>query len=217
MTQATAHATTLPPADVLAENPMAGLGTPASHAIHGERALGFWLYLMSDAVIFAILFANYLVLSGGTAGGPGPHQVLELGRAAQETALLLTSSLTFGLMSISALSGRRAPALMWLAFTFLLGGAFLVLEFQEFRGLIAAGAGPDRSGFLSGFFALVGTHGLHVTTGMIMLLVLGVQIATRGLTEPVLSRLYRVGLFWHFLDIIWIAIFSVVYLPGALK
>ena len=87
MTQATAHATTLPPADVLAENPMAGLGTPASHAMHGERALGFWLYLMSDAVIFAILFANYLVLSGGTAGGPGPHQVLELGRAAQETAL----------------------------------------------------------------------------------------------------------------------------------
>jgi cytochrome o ubiquinol oxidase subunit 3 len=156
------------------------------------------------------------VLLHGVADGPGPQQAFSLGRAAQETALLLVSSLTFGLLSISALSGRKGMALFWLAVTFALGAAFLVLELQEFKELIDKGWGPQRSGFLSGFFALVGTHGLHVTTGLIMLLVMAAQLMIKGITEPVLSRLYRVGLFWHFLDIIWVAVFSVVYLPGAL-
>lgn len=200
-----------------AEHPMAHVGTPHSHAMHAERSLGFWFYLMSDAVVFAILFANYIVLLPGIADGPKPQDVFELGRASAETGLLLLSSLTFGLLSISALAGRRSAALFWLCVTFLLGAGFLVLEFQEFSELIAKGAGPQRSGFLSGFFALVGTHGFHVTTGLVMLAMMGIQISTKGLTEPVLSRLYRVGLFWHFLDIIWVGVFSVVYLPGALK
>lgn len=217
MSDAALHGHTAHSPETLTEHPMAALGTPRSNALHGERALGFWFYLMSDAVIFGILFATYVVLLRGVADGPGPREVLEIGRAAQETALLLLSSLTFGLLSISALSGKREQALLWLAVTFLLGACFLYLELQEFRELIEKGAGPSRSGFLSGFFGLVGTHGLHVAIGMVMLLVMGVQLILRGITEPVLSRLYRVGLFWHFLDIIWIAIFSVVYLPGVLK
>ena len=192
-------------------------GDAHSNAIHSERALGFWLYLMSDAIIFALLFANFAVLLPGVGHGPHPYQVLELGRAAQETAFLLLSSLTFGLASINALSAKKQQALVWLAVTFVLGACFLYLELNEFRSLIADGAGPQVSGFLSGFFGLVGTHGLHVTAGMIMIVVMIVQIWTKGITEPVLSRLYRVGLFWHFLDIIWIAIFTFVYLPGVMK
>lgn len=203
-------------AEVLSENPMAGLGTSQSNARFAERSLGFWFYLMSDAVLFAVLFMNYIVLLPGIADGPKPNEVFELGRVAQETAILLLSSLTFGLLSISALSGRKSQALFWLGVTFVLGAAFLILELQEFRELIAKGAGPDRSGFMSGFFALVGTHGLHVTIGLAMLLAMAVQLVRKGITEPVLSRLYRVGLFWHFLDIIWVGVFSVVYLPGAL-
>lgn len=193
------------------------LGTKKSNAIHGERALGFWFYLMSDAVIFGILFANYAVLVRGVGNGPAPHEVFELGRAAQETAILLVSSFTFGMTSICALSGQKTRALIFLIATFVLGAAFLALEVNEFATLVAEGHGPAVSGFLTGFFVLVGTHGAHVTAGMLMLAVLGYQFMTKGLTEPVLSRLYRVGLFWHFLDIIWVGIFSFVYLPGVLK
>ncbi|MFV0295177.1 MAG: cytochrome o ubiquinol oxidase subunit III [Hyphomicrobiaceae bacterium] len=196
---------------------MAALGNPHSHAIHVERSLGFWFYLMSDAVLFAVLFANYAVQLHGTADGPKPYEIFELRNAAIETGLLLVSSLTFGLLSLNALSGLKDRAMLWLGVTFVLGAGFLFLEYREFSGLIAQGAGPQKSGFLSAFFALVGTHGLHVTTGLVMLIVLAVQMSTKGLTEPVLSRLYRVGLFWHFLDIIWVGVFSFVYLPGVLK
>ncbi len=199
------------------EHPMSHLGTPASHAIHRERALGFWFYLMSDSIIFAILFANYGVLLFGVADGPKPHEVLELSRAGWETAMLLLSSLTFGMASVNALSNNAGRAQLFLFLTACLGTAFLFMEMQEFQHLIAEGDGPSRSGFMSGFFCLVGTHGLHVFFGMIMVIVMIIQISVKGLSEPVLSRLYRVGLFWHFLDIIWIAIFSFVYIPGALQ
>lgn len=211
------HSKSITDPELLRENPMAGVGTEVSHLIHRERAFGFWLYLMSDAIIFSLLFANYWVLLSGVANGPGPNEVFELGRAAQETALLLISSLTFGIASISALSGDRGKAVLFLFVTFCLGGGFLALEFLEFSELIARGAGPQTSGFLSGFFVLVGTHGLHVSVGMIMLVVMMIQLNTKGLSEPVLSRLYRVGLFWHFLDIVWIGIFSFVYLPGVMQ
>jgi cytochrome o ubiquinol oxidase subunit 3 len=201
----------------VAENPMAGLGTATSHRVHSERALGFWVYLMSDAIIFAVLFSNYGVLTFGVADGPTAHELFSLSRAAQETALLLLSSLTFGLVSYSALSGQKGRAMFWLIVTMVLGAGFLALELSEFREMFARGAGPQASGFLSGFFALVGTHGLHVAVGMIMMAVMGVQFVVKGLTEPVLSRLYRVGLFWHFLDLVWIGIFSFVYLPGVLS
>lgn len=183
---------------------------------HEQRALGFWLYLMGDAVIFALLFATYAIMIPGTAGGPTGKQLFDLNNAAIETALLLVSSMTFGFASLQVKAGNRGAVLGWLAVTFLLGAGFVFLEIREFAGLIAQGAGPDRSGYLSAFFTLVGTHGAHVTMGLLWILVLSAQVMTKGLTLPVASRLYRLGLFWHFLDIAWVGIFSIVYLPGLL-
>jgi cytochrome o ubiquinol oxidase subunit 3 len=181
-----------------------------------EKALGFWIYLMSDAIIFALLFATYVVMLNGTAGGPAGRDLFDLPRTFVETMLLLFSSATFGFAAVAAAARRATLAILMLALTFLLGAGFVVLEVFEFRGMIAAGAGPDRSGFLSAFFALVGTHGLHVSAGLVGILVIIGQIMVKGLTRPVWSRLYRLGLFWHFLDIVWVGIFSIVYLPGVL-
>jgi cytochrome o ubiquinol oxidase subunit 3 len=181
-----------------------------------EKAFGFWLYLMSDAIIFALLFSTYLVLVGNTAGGPTGHELFSLERASGETLLLLLSSTTFGLATVAMARGDKNKVLMWLVVTFALGLGFLFLEYGEFHGMILKGAPPERSGFLTGFFTLVGTHGLHVSIGLLWLVVMVGQILTKGLTTPVASRLMRLGLFWHFLDIIWVAIFSIVYLPGLL-
>ena len=187
----------------------------AEQAEHSaERAFGFWIYLMSDAVIFALLFATYAVMSTRTAGGPDGHALFHLTHTFGETMLLLASSAAFGFASLALGAGRRGPVLAWLLVTFALGLGFVVMEASEFAGMIRHGAGPDRSGFLSAFFTLVGTHGLHVSMGLAWILILGAQIVLRGLTPLAASRLYRLGLFWHFLDVIWIAIFSVVYLPG---
>ncbi|TAJ38211.1 MAG: cytochrome o ubiquinol oxidase subunit III [Reyranella sp.] len=183
---------------------------------HEQRALGFWLYLMGDAVIFALLFATYAIMIPGTAGGPGGKQLFDLNNAALETVLLLVSSTTFGIASLQVKAGNRGAVMGWLGVTFLLGAGFVFLEIREFVGLIAQGAGPDRSGFLSAFFTLVGTHGVHVSMGLLWILILSAQVMTKGLTLPVASRLYRLGLFWHFLDIAWVGIFSIVYLPGLL-
>ena len=183
---------------------------------HEQRAFGFWLYLMGDAVIFALLFATYVIMVKNTAGGPGGKALFSLNNAALETALLLISSTTFGFASLSSRQGNRSAVLAWLAITFLLGAGFVFLEIREFLGMIRAGAGPDRSGFLSGFFTLVGTHGTHVSVGLIWILILSAQVAIKGLRLSVTSRLFRLGLFWHFLDIAWVGIFSVVYLPGLL-
>ena len=181
-----------------------------------EKAFGFWLYLMSDAMIFALLFATYVVMTSGTAGGPSGKELFSLPRAFAETMLLLVSSTTFGFANLAASARQNRPVLGWLLATLVFGLGFIALELQEFTGMIAADAGPERSGFLSAFFTLVGTHGLHVSFGMLCILVMIGQIAIRGLTAPVSSRLFRLGLFWHFLDIVWIGIFSVVYLPGVL-
>jgi cytochrome o ubiquinol oxidase subunit 3 len=181
-----------------------------------ERAFGFWVYLMSDAIIFALLVATYVVMLGATAGGPTGKELFSLPRAAGETALLLLSSTTFGMASVAVARSDRARVLLWLVATAILGAGFLVLEYGELGGMVAQGAGPDRSGYLSSFFALVGTHGLHMSIGMLWIAVMIGQVLVKGLTLPVVSRLMRLGLFWHFLDIIWVVIFSVVYLPGAL-
>jgi cytochrome o ubiquinol oxidase subunit 3 len=181
-----------------------------------EKAFGFWLYLMSDAVVFALLFATYAAMSRNTAGGPTGHDLFKLPHSFAETMLLLASSATFGLASVAIGAGQRWRALAWLGLTFLLGLGFVAMEISEFRALVAAGAGPQRSGFLSVFFTLVGAHGLHVSIGLIWIALLGGEAALRGLNPYVVSRLYRLGLFWHFLDIVWIGIFSVVYLPGVL-
>ncbi|WP_404402197.1 cytochrome o ubiquinol oxidase subunit III [Pelagibacterium halotolerans] len=190
--------------------------TAARGSVHEERAFGFWLYLMSDAIIFALLFATYLVMRNNLAGGPGGGALFDLSNAFAETMLLLVSSLTFGFAALSADAGKQRAALGWLGVTFVLGVAFVALELREFAGMIGEGAGPDRSGFLSAFFTLVGTHGLHVSGGLTFIAVIVGQIVFKGLTPPVASRLFRLGLFWHFLDIVWIGIFSVVYLPGVL-
>lgn len=190
--------------------------TPREAERYEEKEFGFWLYLMSDAVIFACLFATYLIMVGNAAGGPTPSDVFSLERAAAETALLLLSSTTFGIAAVSLSAGERGRVLFWLGVTFLLGAGFIALEIGEFAGMVAEGAPPQRSGFLSAFFTLVGTHGLHVSVGLFWILVMFGQVLLKGLTAPVASRFMRLGLFWHFLDIIWVVIFSVVYLPGLL-
>jgi cytochrome o ubiquinol oxidase subunit III len=190
--------------------------SPRDAERYEEKEFGFWLYLMSDAILFALLFATYLIMVGNTAGGPTGSDVFSLERAAAETALLLLSSATFGFAAVALSQADRSKVLLWLAVTFALGAGFIFLEIGEFRGMIDEGASPDRSGFLSAFFTLVGTHGLHVSIGLLWIVVMIGQVLVKGLTLPVASRLMRLGLFWHFLDIIWVVIFSVVYLPGLL-
>lgn len=184
--------------------------------VYEEKAFGFWLYLMSDAIIFALLFATYVVMAPNHAGGPTGKDVFSLGRAFAETMLLLCSSITFGFATVAVRLGNQRVGLTWLAVTFVLGAGFLALEIGEFTGMYQQGAGPQRSGFLSAFFTLVGTHGLHVSMGLTWIVIMSIQVLMKGLTEPVVSRLFRLGLFWHFLDIVWIGIFSIVYLPGVL-
>jgi cytochrome o ubiquinol oxidase subunit 3 len=184
--------------------------------LHAERDFGFWVYLMSDAVIFALLFATIGIMFRGTAGGPGPRELFDITHTFEETMLLLASSTTFGFVSVLANARKKGALLAWLGVTFVLGGGFIFLELQEFARMIAEGAGPQRSGFLSAFFTLVGTHGLHVTAGLFWITIMAIQIGVKGLSRPTLSRLYRLGIFWHFLDIIWIGIFSFVYLAGVI-
>jgi cytochrome o ubiquinol oxidase subunit III len=196
------------------------VATPAHESatsdVHEERAFGFWLYLMSDAIIFSLLFATYAVMVQTTAGGPSGKTLFSLPNAFGETLLLLFSSITFGFASLALKSGKTSGVLAWLVVTFVLGLGFVGLELREFHGLVQVGAGPDRSGFLSAFFTLVGTHGLHVSFGLIFILIMMSQVVIKGLTVPVASRFMRLGLFWHFLDIVWVGIFSIVYLPGLL-
>ncbi|HKJ73820.1 MAG TPA: cytochrome o ubiquinol oxidase subunit III [Alphaproteobacteria bacterium] len=181
-----------------------------------EKAFGFWIYLMSDAIIFALLFATYAVMRPNTAGGPSGHDLFDLPHTLIETMLLLTSSMTFGFSSVATDAGRRTQTVLWLGVTFALGAGFVGMEISEFHGMVAMAAGPDRSGFLSAFFTLVGTHGLHVSIGLVWIILLGLEVSVRGLSPRVRSQLNRLGMFWHFLDIVWIGIFSVVYLPGIL-
>lgn len=186
------------------------------HDAGSSAILGFWFYLMSDCILFACVFAAYVLLAPATAGGPSGKEIFDLSYVAVETGLLLVSSFTYGLAAIASGNGRRDAAIRWLGVTFLLGLAFIGMEIHEFRGLIAEGNGPDRSAFLSGFFTLVGTHGLHVTAGLVWMALLMAQVAQRGLTATNRTRLMCLSLFWHFLDVIWIGVFTVVYLRGAM-
>ncbi|TPG43566.1 cytochrome o ubiquinol oxidase subunit III [Sphingomonas koreensis] len=179
---------------------------------------GFWVFLMSDAVIFALLFATYGVMLAGTAGGPTPAQEYKIVPAFIETLILLTSSVTFGMASVTMKhGGSQRRLLAWLAVTLLLGLAFLGMELRDFHTMFADGALPSRSGYLSSFFALVPLHGLHVAAGCLWLVVIMIQLPMFGRDERVKINLLRLGLFWHFLDIVWIAIFSVVYLQGLIR
>jgi cytochrome o ubiquinol oxidase subunit 3 len=177
-------------------------------------AYGFWIFLLSDIIMFSAFFAAYAVLSGETAGGPSGKDVFSFTRVALETAALLLSSFACGIASIGARARSDAMYYGGMTATALLGAAFLFLEISEFHGLIAQGAGPSRSAFLSSFFALVGCHGLHVTLGMLWLLTMMAQVFAKGFRADIMRRLLCFALFWHTLDIIWVGIFTVVYLMG---
>jgi cytochrome o ubiquinol oxidase subunit 3 len=190
-----------------------GGGGPAS--TRTVVAYGFWIFLLSDFVLFSGLFAAHAVLSGNTAGGPTGAELFNLRNVFIETMCLLFSSYTAGLGALSAERRRQDRFLIFAVLTFVLGAAFLVIEVREFASMVAQGAGPGRSAFLSSFFALVGTHGVHVTGGLIFLLYLMAQVVAKGLRPNVLRRLLCFSLFWHALDIVWVGVFTLVYLMGA--
>ena len=184
---------------------------------HDKRVIvgyGFWIWLMSDIILFSAFFAAYAVLSENTAGGPSGRELFSVGTVAAETACLLLSSFSCGIAMIGAHARKRSLYYGGMAVTFVLGAVFLVLEIREFSALIADGAGPTRSGFLSAFFALVGCHGLHVAVGLLWLLTMVAQVGAMGFRDDIQRRLLCFGLFWHTLDIIWVALFSLVYLVG---
>ncbi|HEX4196501.1 MAG TPA: cytochrome o ubiquinol oxidase subunit III [Caulobacteraceae bacterium] len=209
--------------DAAEAGPGLGLRDRAGYG-HGESGpaskrvivgYGFWIFLLSDIVMFSAFFAAYAVLVGQTAGGPSGAQLFDLREVGAETACLLLSSFACGMASIAADARRFWPFQIAMAATFMLGAGFLGLELHEFAGLVARGDGPQRSAFLSAFFTLVGCHGLHITAGLMWLLTMMAQILAKGFRADILRRMLCFSLFWHALDIIWVAIFTVVYLMGA--
>ena len=192
----------------------------AEHAAGGVTSkriiagYGFWIFLLSDIVMFSAFFATYAVLVGETAGGPSGHELFDLRNTAIETACLLLSSFACGVASIGAQAHRGSWFYAAMAATFILGAAFIGLEVREFADLVARGAGPTRSAFLSAFFTLVGCHGLHVTAGLLWLLTMVAQVFAKGYRADILRRMLCFSLFWHALDIIWVAVFTMVYLMG---
>ncbi len=184
--------------------------TPSPHT--STVTFGFWVYLMTDAVLFAGLFATYAVLESATFGGPGGKELFSLSFVLTQSIVLLTSSFLMGLALIAAGHAKKTLALLALAATFILGASFVALELVEFAHLIAEGHGPATNAFLSAFFTLVGTHGLHVSVGLLWMFVVGMHLVLRGFTEGTLRKLSCLGLYWHFLDLIWIFLFTIVYL-----
>ena len=178
---------------------------------------GFWIYILSDCILFSMIFATYAVLHNNTYGGPSAHELFtDMPYVLIETFILLTSSFTYGLAMLGLHNGCKNKVLIWLAITFLLGFAFICMELNEFHHLIHEGNGPSRSAFLSSFFALVGTHGLHVTCGLIWMVILMLQLSKHGINVITNRKLACLSLFWHFLDIVWIFVFTIVYLMGAM-
>jgi cytochrome o ubiquinol oxidase subunit 3 len=180
----------------------------------GSKSIfGVWIYLMSDCLLFASLFATFVILRHATNGGPSGAEIFDLNFVLVETVILLVSSFTLGIATLYAHhEGSKKKTLSFIAITFLLGLAFLFMEVYEFMKLIGEGYGPDKSAFLSAFFTLLGVHGLHVLFGLVWMVILFIQIAKRGLEHRAIDRLSSLSLFWHFIDIIWIFIFSIVYL-----
>jgi cytochrome o ubiquinol oxidase subunit 3 len=187
------------------------------HAGGGSTMLGFWIYLMSDCLIFAVLFATYGVLGTSYAGGPTPRELFDLNLVAVNTAMLLFSSITYGFAMLEAQRKRIGATQAWLVVTALFGLAFVGIELYEFAHMMHEGATPQRSAFLSSFYALVATHGLHVSVGIIWIVILMMQVGKRGLTAANHRRLACLSLFWHFLDVIWIGVFTFVYLLSTLR
>jgi cytochrome o ubiquinol oxidase subunit III len=181
-----------------------------------KTTIGFWVYLMTDCVLFASLFAAYEVLHRNTFGGPSGADLFKLPYVLVETFVLLTSSFTCGMAMLASQRRSKNEVLFWLVITFLLGATFLGLELHEFRNMVLEGNSWRRSGFLSGYFTLVGTHGTHITFGLIWMAVMGIYVWKKGITDSIRKRLTLLSLFWHFLDVIWIFIFTIVYLYGSI-
>ncbi|WP_211465338.1 cytochrome o ubiquinol oxidase subunit III [Collimonas silvisoli] len=201
--------------DALSANTSSRFFVREHHPENGTL-LGFWLYLMSDCLVFACLFATYAVLGRNYAGGPTGAELFDLPLVAVNTALLLLSSITYGFAMLEMQRKRTGSTLAWLAVTGVLGACFIGFELYEFAHLIHEGAGPQRSGFLTSFFALVATHGLHVSFGIVWLITLMFQVNRHGLTPENGRRLMCLSMFWHFLDVVWIGVFTFVYLMGVL-
>lgn len=199
--------------DTIESNP--DISLPDSHQDAFSRTvLGFWMYLMTDCLLFTTLFTTYAVLHHNTFGGPSGRDIFSLTTSFAETMILLFSSVMCGLAMLSAVKGRKNQVIGWLALTFLLGGSFIALELHEFSHLVAEGNSWAKSAFLSSFFTLVGTHGLHVSFGLIWMFVMMLQVHFKGITVTTFRRLVTFSLFWHFLDLVWIFIFTFVYLMG---
>ncbi len=208
------HTDTAPPGTAA---PVFFVTDEEGHHSEGSTMLGFWLYLMSDCLIFATLFATYGVLGRNYAAGPAPKDLFDLTGIAVNTAMLLFSSITYGFAMLEMDKNDQRKTQLWLAVTGLFGIAFVALEIREFAHLLHEGAPPWRSAFLSSFYTLVGTHGLHVSFGILWLTVLMVQVQRGGLIAANKRRLMCLSMFWHFLDLIWIGVFTVVYLMGVLE
>ena len=196
-----------------------GLNLGENHASADKSSevvtFGFWVFLMSDLVYFGLMFAIYITMIDAQAGGPGPHELFDLYSIFAQTMILLTSSLTVGLAMLALKYNRpRVRVIFWFCLTLLLGISFLVLEVRDFMAMAEKGGVPQRSGFLSAFFGLVPLHGLHVAAGCVWLVVLGIQLRVMGMTDKVISRVIRLALFWHLLDLIWIGIITIVYFGG---
>jgi cytochrome o ubiquinol oxidase subunit 3 len=181
-----------------------------------KTVFGFWVYLMTDLLMFAVLFSTYAVLHGNIFNGPSSHEIFDLPFALLETMILLTSSFTSGLAILALRQNSKRFVLVWFGITFLLGLSFLGLEVSEFSKLIAEGNSWQKSAFLSAFFSLVGTHGLHITFGLLWMAICMIYVSMKGLTPSIARKLTLLSLFWHFLDIVWIFIFTIVYLFGAI-
>ena len=193
------------------------LDTQGRHHPENGSLLGFWIYLLSDLMIFGCLFATFGVLGRNFAAGPSGADLFDLKLVAANTAVLLVSSITYGFAMISMQARNKRGLIAWLIVTGLLGATFLAIELYEFHHFIHIGAGPQRSAFLSSFFALVGTHGLHVFFGVVWLIVLCLQVNKHGLTRANTRRVACLSMFWHFLDVVWIGVFTFVYLMGSLR
>lgn len=179
-----------------------------------KAIFGFWVYIMTDCILFATLFATYAVLRNNVAHGPAGHDIFNMPYVLTETLLLLTSSFTCGLMILASRMGKLKQVLLWLGITFALGLAFVTMEITEFTHLVGDGHGWDTSAFLSSFFTLVGTHGLHISVGLLWILVMGAFLLRKGLNQHTTRRLEMFSIFWHFLDVVWVFIFTIVFLMG---
>lgn len=191
--------------------------SPDTHQdTYSKTTLGFWIYLMTDCLLFTTLFTTYAVLHNDTFGGPSSVEIFNLSTSFIETMILLCSSVTCGFALLSAVQNKKSKVLFWLAASFLLGASFVAIELTEFSHLVQEGNSWERSAFLSSFFTLVGTHGLHVSSGLLWMLVMMAQVFWQGITTDTFRRLIIFGMFWHFLDLIWIFIFTFVYLMGVI-